>query len=68
LLQKAQDIHLGSGDQNLTIHQKRIKKSLWFLSISRNAIIVFISAVVAYYFETAGPSPFILSGMLKQGL
>ena len=68
LLQKAQDIHLGSGDQNLTIHQKRIKKSLWFLSISRNAIIVFISAVVAYYFETAGLSPFILSGMLKQGL
>jgi hypothetical protein len=68
LLQKAQDIHVGSGDQNLTVREKRIKKSLWFFSISRNAIIVFISAVLAYYFETAGPSPFILSGMLKQGL
>jgi len=65
VLQKAQDIHIGSGDQNLTIHQKRIKKSLWFFSISRNAIIVFISAVLAYYLETAGLSPFILSGMLK---
>jgi sodium-independent sulfate anion transporter 11 len=59
---------MGSGDRNLTIRQKRIKKSLWFLSISRNAIIVLISAVLAYYFETVGPSPFILSGMLKQGL
>lgn len=59
---------MGSGDQNLTVQQKRIKKSLWFFSISRNAIIVLISAVLAYYFETAGPSPFILSGMLKQGL
>jgi hypothetical protein len=59
---------MGSGDQNLTIHQKRVKKSLWFFSISRNAIIVFISAVLAYYFETDGLSPFILSGMLKQGL
>jgi hypothetical protein len=48
------------------MHQKRIKKSLWFFSISRNAIIVLISAVLAYYFEMAGPSPFVLSGMLKQ--
>jgi len=61
-------MHIGSGDKNLTIQQKRIKKSLWFFSISRNAIIVFVSAVLAYSFETAGPSPFILSGMLKQGL
>jgi len=68
ILRKAQDIHMGSGDQNLTIHQKRIKKSLWFLSISRNAIIVVISAVLAYYFETAGPSPFILSGKIESGL
>jgi sodium-independent sulfate anion transporter 11 len=60
------DIHVGPpGDGKLITHQKKIKKSLWFISISRNAIIVLISAILAFCFEMVGPSPFILSGMLK---
>jgi hypothetical protein len=68
-LQKVKDIRLGPpGDGNLTVHKQKIKKSLWFISISRNTIIVLISAVLAFCFEMVGPSPFILSGMLKPWL
>jgi hypothetical protein len=52
-------------DADSTMYQKKIKKCLWFISISRNTIIVLLSAVLAFFFETAGLSPFILSGMLK---
>ncbi|XP_033610931.1 sodium-independent sulfate anion transporter isoform X3 [Cryptotermes secundus] len=69
ILRKAKDVHLESpGDANLTTHQKKIKKCLWFISISRNTIIVLVSAVLAFLFETAGLSPFILSGQIESGL
>jgi hypothetical protein len=68
-LQKVKDIHLRPhGDGILTTHQQKIKKSLWFISISRNTIIVLISAVLAFCFEMVGSSPFILSGMLTPWL
>jgi hypothetical protein len=64
---KAKDVNLGSpGDADITIIQKKIKKCLWFISISRNTIIVLVSAVTAFFFERGGVSPFILSGMKRQ--
>lgn len=60
--QKLKDIKIGNGSE-LTKRQKILKKTLWFFSISRNAIVVLISCQVAILFESYGESPFILSGM-----
>ena len=53
---------MGSSGRELTAHEKKLKKAFWFISISRNAIIVLISALTAFWFECFGYSPFILSG------
>ncbi|RZC41119.1 Sulfate tra GLY domain containing protein [Asbolus verrucosus] len=46
-----------------------LKKTFWFLSISKNAIIVFLTSTVGfYYFEYRGGAPFVLSGKVPQGL
>lgn len=46
-----------------------LKKTLWILSISRNAIIVLITAIIAYCFEQQrGSVPFRLSGVVRSGL
>ncbi|XP_021925205.1 sodium-independent sulfate anion transporter-like isoform X2 [Zootermopsis nevadensis] len=69
ILRKVKDIRVGyPGERNLSKHQQKIKKSLWFISISRNTIIVLISALLAFCFEMVGPSPFILSGTIESGL
>ncbi|KAK5640923.1 hypothetical protein RI129_009470 [Pyrocoelia pectoralis] len=44
-------------------------KALWLLSISRNALIVLVSSVIAFYFEYKyGESPFSLSGNVVSGI
>lgn len=45
-----------------------LKKLLWFLSICRNALVILITATIAFYLEKAGSSPFILSGKIQSGL
>lgn len=46
-----------------------MKKSLWFLSISRNALIVFFCALIAFLYETkVGKTPFRLSSHVPSGL
>ncbi|XP_024946996.1 sodium-independent sulfate anion transporter isoform X2 [Cephus cinctus] len=46
-----------------------LKKALWFFSISRNAVIVLVTAVISYYIENDnGHVPFILSGKVMPGL
>ncbi|KAK9301598.1 hypothetical protein QLX08_006043 [Tetragonisca angustula] len=45
-----------------------LKKLLWFLSICRNALVILITATIAFYLEEAGSSPFILSGKIQSGL
>lgn len=48
-----------------------IKKFLWYLSISRNALIVLISGAIAYYWsEKYSPKelPFKLSGKVEPGI
>lgn len=44
------------------------KKILWFLSISRNVLVISITATIAYNFERDGSAPFILSGKVESGL
>jgi len=41
-----------------------IKKVLWYFSILRNALIVLVTSMIAYEFETnTGSIPFRLSGI-----
>ncbi|XP_044253545.1 sodium-independent sulfate anion transporter-like [Tribolium madens] len=48
---------------------KALKKTLWLLSISKNALIVLITSILGYYFyEYRGGSPFVLSGKVPSGL
>ncbi|KOC62897.1 Sodium-independent sulfate anion transporter [Habropoda laboriosa] len=45
-----------------------LKKFSWFLSISRNALVIVITSTIAFYLEKTGSSPFILSGKIESGL
>ncbi|XP_011860503.1 PREDICTED: sodium-independent sulfate anion transporter-like [Vollenhovia emeryi] len=46
-----------------------IKKVFWYLSIGRNALVVLITATIAYQFEAyTGSVPFRLSGKIEAGL
>ncbi|EGI61111.1 Sodium-independent sulfate anion transporter, partial [Acromyrmex echinatior] len=46
-----------------------IKKVLWYFSILRNALIVFITSTIAYEFEAnTGSIPFRLSGKIEAGI
>ncbi|XP_049818071.1 sodium-independent sulfate anion transporter-like isoform X2 [Aethina tumida] len=48
---------------------KRTKKVLWFLGISKNCIAVLITSVIAMYLiKQTGKSPFYLTGSVPQGL
>ncbi|XP_066246440.1 sodium-independent sulfate anion transporter-like isoform X2 [Euwallacea similis] len=47
----------------------KIKRLLWFLSISKNALVVLISSVVAFYwYNTEGSTPFQLTGKVPSGM
>lgn len=54
---------------SLPTKNPRTKKALWFLSISRNALVVFTCALIAYLYETKlGRPPFRLSSHVPSGL
>ncbi|KAG6445365.1 sodium-independent sulfate anion transporter [Manduca sexta] len=55
-------------DINLPASQKGLKKALWLLSTSRNAIIVILCSLAAFIFESHSESPFKLTGTVKEGL
>ncbi|CAH0723345.1 unnamed protein product, partial [Brenthis ino] len=55
-------------DINLPQSQKSLKKALWLLSTSRNAIIVLLCSVMAFAWESHSESPFKLTGTVKEGL
>ncbi|CAD1473052.1 unnamed protein product [Heterotrigona itama] len=59
----------GNGQSKKQNNKKMyLKKLLWFLSICRNALVILITATIAFYLEKAGSSPFILSGKIQSGL
>lgn len=43
-----------------------IKKSLWYISISRNALIVLITSAIGYNWTASHSPPFKLSGTKKK--
>lgn len=45
-----------------------MKKGLWYVSISRNALIVFITSTVSYNWANQKAIPFELSGQVKPGI
>lgn len=48
---------------------RALKKTFWLLSIGRNALIVLIGSLLAFYFECRnGESPFTLSGTVVPGV
>lgn len=67
--QKLKDIPIGPSDKTQqTPAQRVVKKALWFVSISRNAVTVLLCAILAYYLSLAGPSPILLSRPVQPGL
>ncbi|XP_063236030.1 sodium-independent sulfate anion transporter-like [Bacillus rossius redtenbacheri] len=63
------NIHLGPKEaMKQTCIQRIVNKSLWFLCIARNAIVVVACSALAYRFTQSGTSPFQLSGTIQPGL
>ncbi|KAH9633319.1 hypothetical protein HF086_004033 [Spodoptera exigua] len=61
LMRKMKDIKLPAS-------QKGLKKTLWLLSTSRNAIVVVGCSLAAFFFEKYSTQPFKLTGTVKDGL
>ncbi|KAI8436033.1 hypothetical protein MSG28_004160 [Choristoneura fumiferana] len=55
-------------DINLSRNKKGLKKTLWLLSTSRNAIVVIICSLLSFVFELYGRAPFQLTGTVREGL
>ncbi|KAJ2945881.1 hypothetical protein O0L34_g4786 [Tuta absoluta] len=56
-------------DLNLPVGQKGLKKTLWLLSTSRNALVVITCTVIAFvYKNNYGETPFVLTGTVREGL
>lgn len=45
-----------------------IKKGLWYISISRNALIVFLTSAISYNWVSQSEIPFLLSGKVEPGI
>lgn len=42
--------------------------TLWLIATARNALIVLLASLIAFYCERAGISPFILTGAVRSGI
>ncbi|EZA48779.1 Sodium-independent sulfate anion transporter [Ooceraea biroi] len=69
IFRKLKDIVcLCARDKENTSRNPVIEKVLWYFSIGRNALIVFITTTIAYQLDAAGSVPFRLSGKIESGL
>ncbi|XP_063239556.1 sodium-independent sulfate anion transporter-like [Bacillus rossius redtenbacheri] len=66
LMRALKDVNL-SGKMPVS-RQKLLKKILWFVSVGRNAMVVFACSAIAYYLQTIGMKPFALTGHIDGGL
>ncbi|CAB3238020.1 unnamed protein product [Arctia plantaginis] len=48
--------------------RRSLANGLWFLSTTRNILVVLVCAALAYYFDTQRKAPFVLTGEVKPGL
>ncbi|XP_034940502.1 sodium-independent sulfate anion transporter-like isoform X2 [Chelonus insularis] len=69
-LRKIKDIPVTSKDKKKQLMvQKMAQSILWFISTSRNILVVITGAVIAWTLEShLGSSPVILTGHVKEGL
>ncbi|KAJ6643611.1 Sodium-independent sulfate anion transporter [Pseudolycoriella hygida] len=51
-----------------TKSRKMIHTTLWLIATARNALMVLLASVLAFYFELKGSSPFILTGTVRSGI
>ncbi|XP_073945707.1 sodium-independent sulfate anion transporter-like [Choristoneura fumiferana] len=66
LLRKVKDIKVaGEGESGCA---RAATQALWFLSTTRNILVVLVCAALAYYFDTQKQTPFVLTGEVKPGL
>lgn len=42
-----------------------LAQALWFLSTTRNILVVLVCAGLAYYFDTKNQTPFVLTGIVS---
>ncbi|XP_028160708.1 sodium-independent sulfate anion transporter-like [Ostrinia furnacalis] len=69
LLRKVKDINVsGSGSAAPSRARAAAAQALWFLSTTRNILVVLACAALAYYFDTQNQAPFVLTGDVKPGL
>lgn len=70
LLKGLFNVKLGDDSGNRTRSQKVLNSSIWFLSTSRNALMIFIGAVIAWSWPVASieDNPFTLTGNITGGL
>ncbi|VVC90078.1 unnamed protein product, partial [Leptidea sinapis] len=81
LLRKVKDIKLGDSSDDISevaglsetvSTSSRIRagvsQALWFLSTTRNILVVLLCSGLAYYFDTKNKTPFVLTGTVKPGL
>ena len=57
------DFHFKSKDEK----NRRVvvlRRSFWFAGVSRNAVVVIMASVIAYYIYEDKDSPFILTGRI----
>ncbi|XP_023314418.1 sodium-independent sulfate anion transporter-like isoform X1 [Trichogramma pretiosum] len=66
ILRKLKDVKVKSSETSRA--RAFLAKSLWFVSVARNAIVVLLCSVLSYYFHQRGQMPFVLSGQVRSGL
>lgn len=65
LLRKLKDI---KAPKNATKSRRTFHTTLWLIATARNALIVLIASVIAFYCERSGSLPFILTGTVRSGI
>ncbi|KAI5652189.1 sulfate permease family domain-containing protein [Phthorimaea operculella] len=73
LLRKVKDIKVmkeesATGPVQTQRVRGAVAQALWFLSTTRNILVVLVCAALAYYFDTQNKTPFVLTGEVKPGL
>lgn len=65
LLRRLKDLPITLNNKSM---DERLKKGLWYISISRNALVVLITSTVAYNWISREEIPFLLSGKVEPGI
>lgn len=63
LFQTLKDIEIKDpDDEKGKLQAHRIRRTLWFLGVARNAVVVLVAATIAYFVHQDQSTPLILTG------